>query len=188
MKVKQFVFLTIILLFSYQNCSRNNFTEKTSLDSQDTDSKKLSDLQVQQVKFYTQQDREMQKGTHKFLVKTTNSYSLDPETGILAEYDESTDSLSTYCLSTELLAQMRSLVSNSSVCKSNDVVPEGTVCAQVIQRPYAEIVTPNEVIQLGYASDACGANKVDLCSDQPDVFKAWISTVQSQLPQLQCGQ
>lgn len=189
MKVKAVIFLVIVLFFSYQNCSQKNLSAplaQKSLDAQ-IESQSLSDLQVQQVKFYTEQNSEMQKGSRKFLVKTKKNYVLDPETGILAENEQASGDLNTYCLSHELLIEIRSLISRSSICRGGQVTQPQEVCAQVILEPYAELVTVSDVIQLGSASDACGSNKVDLCEDQSTVLKNWIETVRSQLPQLTCG-
>jgi hypothetical protein len=190
MKIKAVVFLVIVLFFSYQNCSQKNLSGPIGQKTEDAsiESQSLSDLQVQQVKFYTEQNSEMQKGSHKFLVRTKKNYVLDPETGVLAEHDQATGDLNTYCLSHELLIEMRSIISRSSVCRSGPVAQSQIACAQVVLEPYAEIVTVSDVIQLGSASDACGSNKIDLCEDQSTVLKGWIETVHSQLPQLTCGQ
>lgn len=187
MKTKYIVFLVLVLLFSYQNCSRSNFADE---NSQQIDNKvqgqSLADLQVEQLKFFTEQNSEMQKGSHKFYVKTKLNYVLDPASGVLAEHDEASGDFKTYCLSHELLADVRTILSRSSVCRGGPSATEA--CAQVIQEPYAELVTSNDVIQLGLASDACGSNKVDLCEDQSNVLKGWIDSVHNQLPQLNCTQ
>ena len=186
MKTKYIVFLVLVLLFSYQNCSRNNFGDQALQQSENkVEGQSLADMQVQQVKFYTEKNSEMQKGSHKFTVKTKLNYVLDPESGVLAEHDQATGDLKTYCLSHELLLDVRSIISKSSVCQSGPSATEA--CAQVIQEPYAELVTANDVIQLGSASDACGSNRVDLCEDQSSVLRGWIDSVRSQLPQLGCG-
>ncbi len=186
MKIKSIIFLVVVLFFSYQNCSQTQFADETSQKSQNVvSSQKLSDLQVQNLKFFTEKDSEIQKGDHKFYVKTKTLYSLDTESGVLAEHDQAADTLNTYCLNTELLSEIRSLISGSSICRSGPSTAEA--CAQVITEPYAELVTASDLIQLGLASDACGSNKIDLCDDQSSVLKGWIESVHSQLPQLGCG-
>ncbi len=186
MKIKSIIFLVVVLFFSYQNCSQKQFADETSQKSQNVvSSQKLSDLQVQNLKFFTEKDSEIQKGDHKFYVKTKTLYSLDTESGVLAEHDQAADTLNTFCLNTELLNEIRSLISSSSICRSGPSTAEA--CAQVITDPYAELVTAGDLIQLGSASDACGSNKIDLCDDQSSVLKGWIESVHSQLPQLGCG-
>lgn len=185
-KITSVVFLVVVLFFSYQNCSQKQFSViDPSQKSQNNDSRKLSDLEVQNLKFFTEQDSEIQKGPNKFYVKTKKLYSLDTESGVLAEHDQAADSLNTFCLTGELLAEVRSIISKSSVCKGGPSTAE--ICAQVIAEPYAELVTSSEVIPLGFASDACGSNKIDLCEDQSSVLKSWIASVHAQLPQLGCG-
>lgn len=185
MKIKSIIFLVIVLFFSYQNCSQKQFADETSKPENIVSSQKLSDLQVQNIKFFTEKDSEIQKGSHKFYVKTKTLYSLDTESGVLAEHDQAADTLNTYCLNPELLSEVRAIISTSSICRSGHSAAEA--CAQVITEPYAELITASEVIQLGSASDACGSNKVDLCEDQPSALKGWIESVHSQLPQLGCG-
>lgn len=186
MKIKSILFLVVVLFFCYQNCSQQKLSGETSQKSQNVvSSQKLSDLQVQNLKFFTEKDSEIQKGDHKFYVKTKTLYSLDTESGVLAEHDQAADTLNTYCLNTELLNEIRSLISDSSICRSGPSTAEA--CAQVITDPYAELVTASDMIQLGSASDACGSNKIDLCDDQSSVLKGWIESVHSQLPQLGCG-
>lgn len=186
MKTKHIVFLVLVLLFSYQNCARNNFSDEALQPSENkVDGQSLADMQVQQLKFFTEQNSEMQKGSHKFYVKTKLNYVLDPETGILAEHDQASGDLKTYCLTQELLIEVRSIISRSSICRGGPSTTEA--CAQVIQEPYAELVTANDVIQLGSASDACGSNRVDLCEEQSSVLRGWINSVYNQLPQLGCG-
>lgn len=186
MKTKHIVFLVLILLFSYQNCSQKNFSYESLQKTQSkVEGQSLADLQIQQIKFYTEQNSEMQKGSYKFYVKTKLNYVLDTGSGVLAEHDEVTGVLKTYCLSQELLVNGRSIISQSSVCRGGPSSTEA--CAQVIQEPYAELVTANDVIQLGLASDACGSNMIDLCDDQSHVLRSWIDSVRSQLPQLDCS-
>ena len=186
MKIKSIIFLIIVLFFSYQNCSQKQFTDEPSQKSQNVvSSQKLSDLQVQNLKFFTEKDSELQSGSHKIYVKTKTLYSLDTESGVLAEHDQAADTLNTYCLNAQLLSEIRSLISVSSICRSGPSTAEA--CAQVITEPYAELMTASDVIQLGSASDACGSNKIDLCDDQSSVLKDWIESIRSQLPQLGCG-
>lgn len=185
-KMTSVVFLVIVLFFSYQNCSQKQFSKDSSPISQNSvTSQKLSDLQVQNLKFFTEQDSEMQKGANTFYVKTKRLYSLDTDSGVLAEHDQATGSLNTYCLTAELLTEVRTIIASSSVCRGG--LAKAEVCAQVIAEPYAELITASEVIELGSASDACGSNKIDLCEDQSSVLKFWIQSVHSQLPQLGCG-
>lgn len=188
MKTKQIIFLVIVLLFSYQNCSHQNFHDKNvSATQSKVEVQSLSEMQVQQVKFFVEQNSEIQKGSHKLFIKTKKNYVLDPDSGVLAELDQPTGDLKTYCLSHELLLEVRSIISRASVCRGGPVVDSQVACAQVILEPYAEIVTANDVIQLGSASDACGSNKVDLCEDHSSDLKQWIEQVRVQLPQLGCG-
>lgn len=186
MKIKSIIFLVIVLFFSYQNCSQQKLSDEPSQKALNkVDSQNLSELQVQNLKFYTEKDSEIQKGAHKFYVKTKTLYSLDTESGVLAEHDQAADTLNTYCLNAELLTEVRMIISNSSVCRSGPSTAEA--CAQVITEPYAELTTSNDVIQLGSASDACGSNKIDLCDEQANILRGWIESVHSQLPQLGCG-
>ncbi|AZZ35723.1 hypothetical protein CIK05_02545 [Bdellovibrio sp. qaytius] len=187
MKITAVVFLVITLMFSYQNCSQKQFTAETSQNSKDVVvSQSLTDLQVLNFKFSVDQDSEIQKGSHKFYVKTKKHYSLDAGSSVLAENDEVTNALNTYCLTTELVEEVHAIFAKSSVCRGGKSTAEA--CAQVMVEPYAELSTANEVIRLGSASDACGSNKVDLCEDQSSLLRGWIQTVRSELPNLHCGQ
>jgi hypothetical protein len=158
LKSKNLVFTILILLFTYQNCSQKDFSTPATQQAQQFTQKNLSDLQVQQIKFFTEKESELQKGAHKFYVKTKVLYSLDLESGVLAEHDQAAESFQTYCLTSDLLNDIRGIVSTSSVCQQGQAVAEGMTCSQVIVEPYAEIVTNSESISLGYASDACGSN------------------------------
>lgn len=184
MKTKQLAFLVLVLLFSYQNCSRSNFGDELAQKAQAEARIHLSDIQVQQVKFNTQKEAQIQKGSATFKVLANVQYVLDPETGVLAEYDESADSFTTYCLTESLLVEARNILSAGELCKAPAMPPE-TVCATVITPPYAELVTQNDVIKLMPGLNACYGGH-DLCV-QPSSLKNWIETVKSQLPQLTCG-
>ena len=186
-KITSVVFLVIVLFFSYQNCSPKQGVNQSSPKSEaHSVSQRLSDLQVQNLKFSIDQDSEIQKGVHKFYVKTKKHYSLDAGSTILIENDEVTNALNTYCLTPELVEEIHTILGQSSICHGSPTTEE--VCAQVIAEPYAELTTANNVIQLGSASDACGSNRIDLCNNQATVLRGWIQTVRSQLPQLVCSQ
>ena len=187
-KITSVVFLVIVLFFSYQNCSQKPFTviDPSQKTQSGLVSQSLTDLQVLNFKFFVEQDSEIEKGSHKFYVKTKKHYSLDAGSIILAEHDEAANTLVTYCLTNELVEEIHAIFAKSSVCRGGPSTAE--VCAQVIVEPYAELTTAKDVIQLGSASDACGSNKVDLCEDQSSLLRGWIQTVRSELPQLVCSQ
>ena len=91
MKIKAVVFLVIVLFFSYQNCSQKNLSGPIGEKTQNSpvESQSLSDLQVQQVKFYTEQSSEMQKGSHKFFIYDVWGHQEDDQRkAILVELTE----------------------------------------------------------------------------------------------------
>lgn len=183
MKIPSIVFLVFILLFSYQNCSEKKLADETSFDE---NRRSLTDLQVNQVKFSAEKESEIQKASNTFKVRTQVQYVLDPETGVLAEYDEAAETFATYCLTENLLVDVRSILSGSRVCTAPPDPPD-VVCTMAIVPSYAEIVTQNEVLKLGYSSSGCMGGSIDLCDSQPNELKSWIDSVRSQLPQLGCG-
>ncbi|MES2802789.1 MAG: hypothetical protein V4654_09880 [Bdellovibrionota bacterium] len=184
MKIPSIVFLIIILLFSYQNCSQKNLTAVETEGQTEDSRRSLSDIQVQQVKFASRKQSEVQKSANTFYVMTNVQYSLDPENGVLAEYDEAAETFATYCLTEDLMVEVRNIISNSDICKS-PVAPPQTICTTQVILPYAELVTSNEVIRLG--GHPCPGGIYDFCGDQSNSLKNWIDAVRGQLPQLGCS-
>lgn len=166
MKTKNLVFVVLILLFTYQNCSQKNFNESALQKSQS-----VSDMQIQQFKFFTEDNK---------------TYSLQTEAGVLTERSEGSDTFHNYCLTADLFLEIQSILSAATICESQAQLPNDVVCAQVIEPGYAQIVGASEVIQLGYAIDSCGTGRVDLCENQPQALKQWIQSVREQLPDLHC--
>ncbi len=176
MKIKYIFLSVIVLLFFYQNCSQKQYNENENRRS-------LSDLQIEKVRLHDQDPTELIKGSAVPALMSRNQYLLDSATGVLDEYNGSGDKVATYCLTQDLLTEARKILSNSQVCKPLPMPPE-TVCAAVIIPPWAELITQDEVIKLGYGG-CDGA--LNLCDDQSVVFKQWIYDVRMRLPQLVCG-
>lgn len=162
--------------------------QSASVSSNSSVVSNLGDQQVEQLKFFTDQDSQTVVSGKTYYIKDKKQFFLDYQTGVFSMLDNSTETYQNYCLSSDLLIQIKDIISGASVCKTEPILTEGTVCSQVIMPPYAEVVTSNDVIQLGYASDSCGSNAVDLCEDQSAKLKQWIQTVSNQLSQFQCSQ
>lgn len=191
----QFAMLNVILivgilLFGYQNCSQDNdsrWSKKTDAQTASTASGTIAfgQSKVEQLKFYIDGQTEFQKSGKTFYVTEKKQYILNVETGVVSEQDQQGLLLNNYCLTSELKNEVSGIISSASVCHAQ-VPPDDVVCAEVITPAYAELVTDSSVIELGSATNSCGANSADLCGSQSDMLKGWIQAVKNQLGQLEC--
>lgn len=199
--LKKSLILSLVLLFSYQNCSQNNLVSHSEklLESNFQNSEtqkieqKIQDLQVQGLKFNLQIDREIQKNGNTFYLKEDQFFLLDLKSGIFSAAAGPSGETANhnqnqkYCLSDQMKIDLQNLLETSSVCEEKKLVSSDTVCAQVLQQPYAELILDQSSVLLGYATDSCKTETIDLCEDQSvRNLKNWIQSIQNQLAQMQC--
>lgn len=176
----------VLTLFAYQNC----YKPKSSQDAVSSSSQQeiiLADESLQQISFYNKETEQVQKSGNTFSLVTNNQYKIDLVSGKIEKFSAEGQKKSEYCLTSELLNELSDLLSSSKICKKSAVIQDGVVCAQVLQSPYATLVTNREEFNLGYASDSCGTLKIDLCEEAPSMAKGWWTYVYTNLAQLNCS-
>ncbi len=177
--------LSGIILFSYQNCS---YPKENSIPSGNSNQiSMLANEKVQSITFLTSENTVVQQNSKNFTLVSQNSYVVDYVSGEILKSVQVTATIEKYCLSENLLTELRNIIESSSVCKIENKQPEGQSCSQVYKYGYALILTNNGSLDLGSSSDSCMNNAIDFCeSTSKDMLKGWFAAVKNQLPQLLC--
>ncbi len=184
-KVHLGLILSVMILFSYQNCQKPPYKETSSINS--TDAIILADENIQKITFIAKENTTVQQSSKVFTLISQNSYAINYETGEILVSSEAIATISRYCLSSNLLAELHDILLSAKVCKTENVPVADRVCAAVYQNGYAQLITNRDVIDLGWGMDGCATNKIDLCdATSSDMLKGWFVAVKNALPQQTC--
>lgn len=189
-KTLGFVLALFVLLFSYQNCQKNQFdggilTQISNFD----ENKKLVDLaneNISVVRFYLEDTKVIIRSGNSYQINYTKILKINLSNGKISESSDIDDITASYCLTEPLINELNSILKLSQVCQTQPNLPEGMMCTQVVKLPYAQIIIGDKQYDLGSASDGCGNNAVDLCGDQAALLKAYIENFKEQYTQMSC--
>lgn len=182
-----------VLLVSFQNCQKpphpDEIASRDGAIAAGVVSKvNLNEESVQDVAFMVKAMTSVTHPSgHVYQVQHQKVLSIDLATGHMVVSSEMDNVTSTYCLTDEMKDELISLLSSSQVCKMGEQPSPGQLCAQSVQEPYAELQTDRSKFSLGYASDACGSNAVDLCGEQANMLKGYIQALNNQYASMACS-
>lgn len=182
-----------VLLVSFQNCQKPPHPDEIASRDGTLANGLVSkvDLNVESVQDATFMVEAVKAVTHPsghtYQIQYQKVLSVDLATGRMVVSSEADNTTSTYCLTDEMKEELISLLKSSQVCKAGEQRPPDRVCAQSIQQPYAELQTDRNKFTLGYASDACGSNSVDLCGEQANMLKGYIQALNNQYSTMACS-
>lgn len=150
----------------------------------------LSAEQVQKVTLNQKETETLVKNGSSFSVQNNAHYSVDYTTGVVLRVSDINTAGQKFCLNSELLSELQTIISSSKVCRYDDtVVSKDTVCTMDYKAPYAQITTNRDVIDLRTVATAnCSSERYDLCDGASDMLRGWWANVKRQLGQLSCAQ
>lgn len=186
--------LGFTLLFSFQNCQKRPYQDAISdslarnISQHDIMDNRivLSQENIDQVQFYFEEKKQTTNQDSNYTLLINKVYEINLQSGEITISDNTDDENSLkYCLTDDLKNELENVLKSSSICKSTGQVI-GKVCAQVLAKPYAAIITRAVRYELGYATDSCGSNKIDLCDDQDSLLKGIAAAIKHNLESLVC--
>lgn len=178
----------LITIFSYQNCYQPQKLAEKNVDSAPVSSEvALVDQSIEKITFTESVIVNQEINGKTISVKTNALFEIDYQSGRMLQKDQNTDEvLNQYCLSSNLKVELIQILEGSKVCFVQKEIPAGQVCAAVIQNPYSKILTSKDEYQLGYATDSCESQKVDLCDNNGELLKGWWKHVYTNISSLTC--
>ena len=185
------------LTFAFQNCSQppqatqknESVTNSFNLEISNSLANKinLNEESIENVLLYFEEIKKIEKSGNLFSIKFNKLLTLNLGSNQIIESNDLDSNTQIFCLTDELKSELLSLLNASQICKSQPVLEEGQACAKNIISPYAEVITNAHVYELGYASDSCGHDAVDLCGDQPQLLAGYITNLKNIYTQLSCN-
>lgn len=188
-----FIVVPLLLIFGYQNCQKANLNASQNENDIISESPTAQNLQVrnlenERIESLQFKSREISQVNHNggtYSLVSYLIYDFDIGTGEFYVINEEAQTNVRYCLNDIFKNQVVTLLYASSVCKGGAILSADQMCTQAIQDGYANLITQREQFRLGYASDGCGSNAVDLCDGSADL-KNWFASVKSQLSNFKC--
>lgn len=183
---------TFVLLFGYQNCSTHNFGDYSSVSAHSSlidesfEPIDLSQENIQKVGFRIDKPVAVNHNGKLYNLRQSFKYEVDLSQQRIKLLNDETGDITTYCLTDQLYEDLRARINGSKLCKYRPMLDEDSVCAQQIIEPYSTLVANQQHFFLGAAIDSCGSERVDLCDQNPNVIKEWISALEPQLDDLIC--
>lgn len=179
--------LGIVILFSFQNCQKSPYADEISTlvtvnaSSNQVD---LSKESLDQVNFIVSEKEIVTKNNQNFEITVNKNIEIDLASGVVHILSDLGDS-ATACLTESLKLELVSILKSSQICQSEPGAPD-QICTQVITPAYAQIKTSNDQFDLGFSSNGCGHNVLDLCGDQANLLHGYIQALKNQYKNLSC--
>lgn len=194
MKIMWFTIISgFLVLFSFQNCQKSPAPDELQLYSKNAVLQpaqpsvvNLADQKLSAFQFTGRENEEIIKNGTTFTIVTDKIYHVDLATGKVASESEFTQVQKHYCLTESLKNELSSILKSSSVCATAQPVTANKACTQEVQSGYAKILAEQGQYDLGAATDGCGTNSADLCGDNSNLLKGFISHLKSQLNSISC--
>ncbi len=178
--------LSLIILFSYQNCERPPYQPTTTQAPNENQIIDLTHENIQSVTLQSSENTTVQQNSKVFTLVSRNSYVINYQTGEINKSSNASSNVIRYCLNSNLLNELHDILSSAQICKTENTVPAGQLCTMQYKLGYAQLITSRDEIDLG-SGDVCSANKIDFCqSSTSEMLKGWFAAVKNQLPQLNC--
>ncbi len=178
--------VSIFILFCHQNCKPISDKPTMTQVPKENQIINLADENIQTVTLQSTENTTVQQSAKTFTLVSQNSYSVNYATGEISKTTQAGGAVVNYCLSINLLNELRDILNSAQVCKVETTNAPDQVCTMEYRVGYAQIMTSRDEIDLGSNSSGCGT-KIDLCLPaSADLLKGWFAAVKNQLPQLNC--
>lgn len=194
-KSSQFVIIPItffisIILVQFQNCAPSSHSkdlEDHQLQEDDNRHRKLIHQSQYDLNDVSILEFPAQKKSQFSNWENQSLLSLNVETGIMTETSSSeNDTNHKYCLAPDEFNQLQEIIMSASVCSIEMNIDQDTICAQRAIPPYARIHLKGGIeFSLGESIDSCHYG-LDLCDQQNENLKEFLTSLQSNLAQHQC--
>jgi hypothetical protein len=126
----------------------------------------LSDKNLLSSVFYLDAVKTLQKSNYSYQVKHQKNLTLNLQSGKIIEKNDLDSEQREFCLAAESLQTLNALLQKAKICKfDKKESSDASICTQVVRPAYLELMTSTENYQLGFASDGCASNFVDLCDE-----------------------
>lgn len=178
------IFAFTILVVSFQNCSQPGVGTGSQLNpdniKESDSSEKVALEKAEQIIVLNNQ---------KLSGLSDQAYSVNLENGSIVPGSlepGGSPSIKTYCATSEQIDELKALLSASEVCiPPEKVIDENQICTMEYKYPYATLSSDKLELKLGEQSGGCDV-PVDLCGQQKDLLRGWISHLLSELKKQEC--
>jgi len=176
------IFAFTILVVSFQNCSQPGVGPVGAFNSQNPDSSKKVALDSAEQMIVI--------NNVELSGLRDEAYSIDLNNGMIVPGSfegHSVPSSKSFCATQEQIEELKILLSTSEVCvPPAKEVPENQICTLEYQYPYATLLSEKLELKLGEAKGGCDES-VDLCGQQKELLRGWISHLLSELKKQECS-
>lgn len=159
------IFVVSFFTFQHYNKSKSQKSAAFS-DYTVTELADLSQKNLLSGIFYVDALKTLQKSNYSYQVKHQKILTLNMQSGKIIEKNDLDAEERSFCLAAESLQALNSLLLQAQVCKfDKKESSDDVICTQVVKPAYLDLATSAENYQLGFASDGCATNTVDLCDE-----------------------
>lgn len=183
---------TVCLILGFQNCSQNQLqtSEMASMndvsvslppvvENAEPESAKVTFVEIPNVSDMVG-DGISAKASEDSRLRLVIATS----TGRIQLVDEINSVLQERCLSAASLAELKAILSGSSVCQAPVQVAD--MCAMRYKPAYVALYANDTRVNLGEEKDSCGTGLKDLCGGLANVFQAYVSHVRNNWTEMNC--
>ena len=166
MRASRLFFWVILIIFLYQNCEVNEDAtlEKCELATQE----ECDQLKAENLEPVVELGEANLEKPLSILVED-NALIIHLESGTIIGSEER-DQIN-YCLSTEKLDELKTLLTDIKICQLNNEVAEDMVCTMEYVFPFAGVFVENEIAirKIGEKTSSCPKKTVEFCSNHSEI-------------------
>lgn len=181
------VVFSFCLMLGFQNCARTGTTDMLSVDSMETvifDSHGSDDLSYVEVPANAEETTVWKKVAGQTVLKGDQRLLISPKSGDIYLVDNMNTDLGKHCLSPDDHRRLQEILANISVCQMP--IEKAEICAARYVPAYASLVFGDNRVSLGEQRDSCGYGRQEICGQQSDIFKSFVSYVRANFTDMSC--
>jgi hypothetical protein len=174
------------IVLSFQNCKKT-ISDDSAVSSSSVFKIDLSQENPTFATLYFDELLTRQGASGSYQVISRTALKIDLQNGQIERTSEAALQPESFCLSSNKLAEINSILSGSQICKTQHTITPGTMCTMVYKYPYAAIATTREQFELGMEESGCPKETIDLCDDRGDLLVSYSEGLKSSYKQMNCS-
>ncbi len=183
--VSKYLVLTLFtgLMVSFQNCAQSKLSQAPQESASDDATQKTSSLDLSTVRKIG-----IPNEIRKTQIRDASEFEVDLTNGEihLLKPDGSEVAGQKFCLSSQDLSELKTIMDSGRVCEPENTVLPDQVCTMIYSEPYVRLSTDSTDVTLGERRNGC-EKPVDLCGDSATLLRGYVAALVSNIHSKVCN-
>lgn len=179
---------SVVVLFAFQNCNKAAFHSEMAGRNLDVTIEKLNvgELNVGAIQLFIPDSKVVTQSGSTYQLKYNKILEINLDSGEMIASNDVDADVGQYCVPAEVMTEMTDMLKSAQICREQQSLAAGTVCATVLVNPYAKLLTSGSDVNLTDKSNPCGF-RADLCGDAKVQFQDMIKRMSAAYTSYTCS-